>query len=56
MLITLAKKMLAPKKQVPTWFLRLVRNEFRTVPVEFVENFFERNNRLPTMEELYDAA
>ena len=55
MLITLAKKMLTPKKTVPASYLRMVRSEFRTVPVEFVEDFLQKQNRLPTMEELYHA-
>ena len=55
MLITLAKKILAPKRTIPESFLRMVRSEFRSVPLEFVENFYEQNDRLPTMEELYHA-
>lgn len=55
MLITLAKKMLTPKQAIPESFLRMVRSEFRSVPLEFVEHFYKQNNRLPTMEELYHA-
>lgn len=40
------------KQKIPEEFMQMVRVEFRCVPEGYVENFVEKHNRLPTMDEL----
>lgn len=44
------------KPQIPKEFMRMVRIEYKSVKPEFVEYFYEKYNRLPSMEELRNAS
>ena len=55
MLLNAAKRFFTREHKVPEFYMRMLRAEFRTVPVEYVEYFLEQNNRLPTNEELKNA-
>lgn len=55
MLLKVAQWFFTREHKVPEFYKRMMRAEFRTVPVEYVEYFLEQNNRLPTNEELKNA-
>lgn len=52
MLLTTAKRLVFGSSPIPEYYRRMVRLEFKSVKMEFVENFYKLNNRLPTMDEL----
>lgn len=52
MLLTTAKRLVCGSTPIPADYQRMVRTEFRSVTIEFVEYFYKLNNRLPTMDEL----
>jgi hypothetical protein len=55
LLLEVAKQLLQREDKVPEQFKRLLKNEYRSVSPEYVEYFLQKNNRLPTSEELQDA-
>lgn len=55
MLLSIAKRLVSRKLLVPESYQRMVRTEFKSVKLEYVELFYQQNNRLPTMQELQDA-
>lgn len=56
MLLKFAERLLRSQKQVPECYQRMVKSEFRSVKMEYVEMFYNKHNRLPTMEELQHAS
>lgn len=55
LLLKIIETMFKREEKVPEQFMRMVRTEFKSVPEDYVENFFAQNKRLPSTEELYDA-
>jgi hypothetical protein len=45
-------QLLKREPKVSEDFKRMMRAEYRSVPIEYVEFFMEKNKRLPTLEEL----
>lgn len=45
-------QLLRQEPKVPEDFMRMLRAEYRSVPVDYVECFLAKNKRLPTLEEL----
>jgi hypothetical protein len=43
------------EQKIPDEYLRIVETEYRSVPLDYIEYFFEQNNRLPSAEELQYA-
>jgi hypothetical protein len=44
-----------PTPKIPKDYMRMVRTEYRSVPEDYIEFFMQKNNRLPTMQELKDV-
>jgi hypothetical protein len=55
MLLMIIAQLLKREPKVPEDFKRMLRAEYRSVPVDYVEFFLEKNKRLPTLEELHHA-
>ena len=55
MLLSIAKRLVRRTPPVPESYQRMVRTEFKSVKLEYVELFYSQHNRLPTMQELQDA-
>jgi len=43
------------EQKIPESYLRMIKSEYRSVPVDYVEYFLEQNERLPTPQELQNA-
>lgn len=43
------------EQKIPEYYLRMVRSEYKNVPIEYVQAFLEQHNRLPSPEELQYA-
>lgn len=56
MLLKFAARLLRSQKPIPECYQRMVRSEFRSVKMEYVEMFYDKHDRLPTMEELQHAS
>lgn len=54
-MLTYLLKLFSKKQSIPEEYERMVRTEYRSVPLEFVEHFLKQNNRLPSTEELKSA-
>lgn len=52
---TLLNNLFKPEVKVPADFERMVRLEYRNVPMDYVEHFVKTNNRLPSQQELLNA-
>lgn len=55
MLLLLITKLFQREPKVPESYLRMVRAEFRSVPEDYIDYFLEKNERLPTPQELHNA-
>jgi hypothetical protein len=53
MLYYAMSKLFTPK--VPESYMRMIRNEFRSVAPDYIEYFLKKNKRLPTTQELLNA-
>jgi hypothetical protein len=55
MLLKFAKYLLKREQKIPETYLRMVRAEYRSVPLDYVEYFLAQNKRLPSPQELLNA-
>lgn len=55
MLISILINLFSKNSTVPEEFARMVRAEYKSVPMEYVKYFLKHNKRLPTLEELQNA-
>lgn len=55
-MIALLEKILTREQVIPDEYKRMLRNEFRNVPLAYVESFVKIHNRLPTLKELANVA
>ena len=56
MLLELAKQILQKKETLSPDFVRMMQYEFKSVPIEYAQQFLNKNKRLPTMDELHELA
>lgn len=55
MLLLLITKLFQREPKVPESYMRMVRAEYRSVAPDYIEYFLEKNERLPTPQELLNA-
>ena len=55
MLLKVAKYLLKREQKISEPYLRMIRAEYRSVPLDYVEYFLEQNKRLPSPQELLNA-
>jgi len=55
MFTRILETMFKREQKIPESYLRMVKSEYRSVPLDYVEHFLEQNKRLPTPQELYNA-
>ena len=55
MIFYLITTLFQKEPKIPESFIRMVKAEYKSVPLEYVEYFYSKHNRLPTAEELYDV-
>ncbi len=55
MLTKFINRLLQRETTIPKDYIRMVKTEYRNVPLSYVEYFLKKQKRLPTLSELQNA-